>query len=80
MPLSKDEIKMGFVATCIEELAATLNKDYEEVFDLLDSLGLIDNYIVKHYDTLHCESRKHLVEDLLETIEIRKQKITKDSE
>ena len=62
---------MGFVATCIEEVAAFLDKDFEEVFDLFEKHGIIDNYIVKHYETLHTESRQHIIEDLIETLNLR---------
>lgn len=68
--IRKEDIIMGFVAMCIEEIAHKLNKDYQEVFHSLDDLGLIDDYIVKHYETLHTESRKNIVEDILETKEI----------
>lgn len=71
MPLSKQETVMGFVATCIEEVAEKLSLDYEIVFDTLEKYGLIDNYIVKHYEVLHTESRNNIVDDIIETLELR---------
>lgn len=29
---------------------------------------MIDNYILKHYDTLHTESREYLIEDVIECL------------
>ena len=71
MALSKNEVVMGFIATCIEEVAARLKMDYEKVFDIFEKFDLIDNYIVKHYEVLHTESRNHIVNDLIETLELR---------
>ncbi|MCH5226266.1 MAG: DUF3791 domain-containing protein [Muribaculaceae bacterium] len=69
--LSKEEIVMGFVATCVEEVAAKLDLDYLEVFEQMEQTHLIDDYIVRHYATLHAESRKAIVEDLIELLHQR---------
>ena len=36
--LSKDEIIMGFVASCIEDVADTLGVDYLEVYRRMDAI------------------------------------------
>ena len=56
---------MAFVSTCVEATARTQGKTYREVYDRMNRLGLIDNYIYPCYNTLHTESRENIVEDLL---------------
>lgn len=34
----------------------------------MKKVELIDNYILKHYDTLHTESREYLIEDVIECL------------
>ena len=40
--LSKDEIIMGFVASCIEDVADTLCVDYSEVYQRMDAVKMIE--------------------------------------
>ena len=40
--LSKDEIIMGFVASCIEDVADTLDLDYLEVYRRMDAVKMIE--------------------------------------
>lgn len=54
--LSKDEIIMGFVASCIEDVADTLCVDYSEVYQRMDSVKMIE------------ESRKNVTEGLIDTL------------
>lgn len=65
---SKDEIIMAFVASCIESVADYLNIGYREVFDRMDRVGMIDDYIYPFYDQLHSESRENLTISLIETL------------
>ena len=51
--LSKDEIIMGFVASCIEDVADTLGVDYYEVYRRMDAVMMIDEYIIPNYEVLH---------------------------
>lgn len=50
LELTKDEIVMGFVASCIEDVAKRLNEPYLDIFERMDHIGLIDNYIYPHYE------------------------------
>lgn len=59
MQPSKDEIVMGFVASCIESVADKLNLGYREVFERMDRVGMIDTYIFPCYEQLHTESREN---------------------
>ncbi len=63
--LSPMEIRLGFVASCIEFVARELKKPYIEIYRRMNKLGMIDAYIYKHYNTIHTESREHITEDLI---------------
>ena len=66
--LSKDEIVMGFVASCIEDVADTLALDYLEVYQRMDAVRMIEDYIIPNYEVLHSESRKNLTDSLIDTL------------
>lgn len=66
--ISKEQIVMAFVATCIETTARFLNVDYKEVFQRMERVGMIDNYIIPNYEPLHSESREVLAERLIECL------------
>lgn len=59
-----EEIKLGFVASCIEFVAYALNRPYQEVYLRMDEAGIL-NYIYKHYNVIHTQSRDHVTEDLI---------------
>lgn len=67
--ISKEQIIMTFVATCIETTARYLVTDYSEVYKRMNKLGMIENYIIPNYEPLHSESREILAERLVECIE-----------
>ena len=64
---SRDEIVMAFVASCIESVADRLGVGYREIFERMEKVGLIDEYIYPCYETLHSESRENLTKSLIET-------------
>ena len=66
--LSKDEIIMGFVASCVEDVADTLCVDYSEVYLRMDAVKMIEEYIIPNYEVLHSESRKNVTEGLIDTL------------
>ena len=66
--LTKNEIIMGFVASCIEDVADTLGGDYFEVYRRMDAVNMIDAYIIPNYEVLHSESRKNVTEGLIDTL------------
>lgn len=66
--LTKNEIIMGFVASCIEDVADTLGVDYLEVYRRMDTVKMIDEYIIPNYEVLHSESRKNVTEGLIDTL------------
>ena len=66
--LSKNEIIMGFVASCIEDVADFLVLDYLEAYHRMDAVKMIDEYIIPNYEVLHSESRKNVTEGLIDTL------------
>ena len=66
--LSKDEIIMGFVASCIEDVADALGVDYTEVYQRMDAVRMIEEYIIPYNEVLHSESRKNVTEGLIDTL------------
>ncbi len=47
MQPSKDQIVMGFVASCIESVADKLNLPYRDIFERMDKIGMIEKGIYK---------------------------------
>lgn len=66
--LSDEEIKMGFVASCIESAAERLECQYDEMLNRMEKVGLIDNYIYPQYEALHSEDRNNLTDNIIETL------------
>ena len=66
--LTDQEILMGFVASCIEDVAERLGVDYVVVYDRMAAVGMIENYIIPHYNVLHTESRENVTSGLIETL------------
>lgn len=66
--LTDQEILMSFVASCIEDVAERLGVDYVVIYDRMAEVGLIENYIIPHYNVLHTESRENVTSDLIETL------------
>ena len=66
--LNKNEIIMGFVASCIEDVADVLGVDYLEVYRRMNAVKMIDEYIIPNYEVLHSESRRNVTEGLIDTL------------
>ena len=64
--ISRTQVIMTFVATCIETTARALHTSYKEVYQRMKRVGLIERFILPHYETLHSESRENLAEVLVE--------------
>ncbi len=63
--LPLEEIKLAFAASCVEGAARKLGVPYIEVYERMKRVDLIDKYILKHYDTLHTESREYVRTDTI---------------
>ena len=64
--IPRTQVMMTFVATCIEASARLLNTSYKEVYERMKRVGLIERFILPHYETLQSESRENLAEVLVE--------------
>ncbi len=62
------EVLMGFVASCIEDVADKLSLDYADVYERMKVVGMIENYIIPHYDVLHTESRENVTIGMIDTL------------
>lgn len=49
-------------------MADRLGKDYAEIYGRMKAAGLIEKYIIPHYDVLHTESRENVTNDMIETL------------
>lgn len=63
-----EEVKLSFAASCVEGVARKLGVSYIDVYERMKNVDLIDNFILKHYDTLHTESYEYLIEDVIECL------------
>ena len=59
---------MAFVATCIEATARLTESNYHDIFQRMNRVGMIENYILPGYEALHSESREVLVDRLMECL------------
>ena len=62
--LSKEEVKMGFLAQCVEALAEIDGCDYTEMFSRMEAADMTEGYILKHYEPLHTQSWENVLDDL----------------
>lgn len=67
--IPKAQVIMTFVTTCVETTARLLNTSYKEVYQRMKRVGLIERFILPHYETLHSESRENLAEVLVECLD-----------
>lgn len=72
--LPQEEVKLSFAAFCIEGTSRRLNKPYDEVFERMKNVGMIENYIIPYYDVLHTESREHVIDDMVECLKTWEEK------
>ncbi len=71
---SEQECLSIFIASCIETTAKATGCTPEVMFNRMNQINLISDYIIPCYQVLHAESRKHVTEDILKTISIWEQK------
>ena len=66
--LSEIEFMMGFVASCIEDVADKLGLDYVEVYNRMKAVGMIEDYLMSHYKVISSESRENVTLGLIDTL------------
>lgn len=60
--------KLTFVVFVLHALGQHWNMTTPEVYDILNSTGILDDYIIKCYDVLHTLGKEYLVEDITEFV------------
>ena len=66
--IPKTQVIMTFIATCVETTARRLNTSYKDVYQRMKRVGLIERFILPHYETLHSGSRENLAGVLVECL------------
>lgn len=60
--------ELTFVVFILYALGEHWNMTTPEVYDILNSTGILDDYIIKFYDVLHTLGKEYLVEDITEFV------------
>lgn len=60
--------ELTFVVFVLHALGQHWNMTTPEVYDILNSTGILDDYIIKFYDVLHTLGKEYLVEDITEFV------------
>lgn len=60
--------ELTFVVFILHALGQRWNMTTLEVYDILNSTRILDNYIIKCYDVLHTLGKEYLVEDITEFV------------
>lgn len=60
---SDDQLK--FCVFIINQISQAKNKPSTVVYNLLSESGVLDDYIIGCYDTLHTLGREYLIEDIV---------------
>ncbi len=56
--------KLTFVVFILHALGQHWNMTTPEVYEILNTTGILDDYIIKCYDVLHTLGKEYLVEDI----------------
>lgn len=58
--------ELTFVVFILHALGQHWNMTTPEVYEILNTTGILDDYIIKWYDVLHTLGKEYLVEDITE--------------
>ncbi len=61
-----DKKTLEFVTYCISKLSQLLNLSQSEIYERLNSSGILYGYIIPSYDVLHTFSSRYLMEDIID--------------
>lgn len=67
-PYSPTDLRLTFVASCIEGAADYMSIDYHEAFRRMKRVGMIGGYIDKCRDALHTQSRETVTADIVQCL------------
>jgi len=60
--------ELTFVVFILYALGEHWKMTTPEVYEILDSTGILDDYIIKCYDVLHTLGKEYLIEDITEFV------------
>ena len=60
--------ELTFVVFILHALGQHWNMTTPEVYDILNSTEILDDYIIKCYDVLHTQGKEYLVEDITDFV------------
>lgn len=60
--------ELTFVVFILHALGQHWNMTSPEVYEILNTTGILDDYIIKCYDVLHTLGKEYLVEDITEFV------------
>ena len=68
----KNYSELEFVVFCIENVAARLGVNAEQIYEAFtEKSDILNGYIVPEYEILHTQSKEYIVEDLLDVMKER---------
>jgi hypothetical protein len=60
--------QLAFVVFILNKFASANKLPISEVYNRFDTLHILDDYILKHYEVLHTLGESYLIEDLNELL------------
>lgn len=60
--------ELTFVIFILHALGQHWNMTTPEVYEILNTTGILDDYIIKCYDVLHTLGKEYLVEDITDFV------------
>ncbi|MEE0885100.1 MAG: DUF3791 domain-containing protein [Faecalimonas sp.] len=63
------EKELDFSIFMLYSLASKWKKTPSTVYKILNSTGILDNYIIACYDVLHTQGKEYLVEDITDYVQ-----------
>lgn len=59
---------MQFVVFAIESAAEKMGESSKDIYNRLQKVGLIDNYLIKGYDMLHTQGKAYIADVVIEAL------------
>lgn len=63
--------QVEFTVFCIENVAKELGKFGSELFQILNSSGLLHSCIIPSYEALHTQSKRYIVDEIVSVLKER---------
>jgi hypothetical protein len=60
--------QLNFVTYCVGNLSERLGKSAADVFSMLRSTGVLNDYILPAYDVLHTFGKEYIINDLIDCL------------